>query len=90
VTVAFVDLRGAIGFSSFGVLIYYFIANAAAWRQSADARLYPRVLQVLGGIGCAVLVVTLPVVAVAAGAVVVAAGILYRFVRLRVLRARPS
>jgi basic amino acid/polyamine antiporter, APA family len=90
VTVAFVDLRGAIGFSSFGVLIYYFIANAAAWRQSADARLSPRVLQVLGVIGCAVLVVTLPVVAVAAGAVVVAAGILYRFVRLRVLRARPS
>ena len=90
VTVAFVDLRDAIGFSSFGVLIYYFIANAAAWRQSAEARLYPRVLQVLGAIGCAVLVVTLPIVAVAAGAVVVAAGILYRFVRLRVLRGRPS
>ena len=34
VTVAFVDLRGAIGFSSFGVLIYYFIANAAAFRQA--------------------------------------------------------
>ena len=40
-TVAFVDLRGAIGFSSFGVLIYYFIANAAAFRQAADARLLP-------------------------------------------------
>ncbi len=48
VTVAFVDLRGAIGFSSFGVLIYYFIANAAACRQSGDARRYPRALQVLG------------------------------------------
>ena len=27
---ATVDLRGAIGFSSFGVLAYYAIANAAA------------------------------------------------------------
>jgi APA family basic amino acid/polyamine antiporter len=90
VTVAFVDLRGAIGFSSFGVLIYYFIANAAAFRQTADARLYPRALQVLGAVGCTLLVVTLPVIAVAVGALVVAAGIIYRLVRLRLLRARPS
>lgn len=89
-TVAFVDLRGAIGFSSFGVLIYYFIANAAAWGQSGDARLYPRALQVLGVIGCTVLVVTLPVVAVIVGAIVVAIGILYRFARLRLLRSRGS
>jgi APA family basic amino acid/polyamine antiporter len=90
VTVALVDLRGAIGFSSFGVLIYYFIANASAYRQSAGARLYPRVLQVLGAAGCAVLVVTLPVVAVVVGALVVVAGILYRLVRLRFLRSRAS
>jgi APA family basic amino acid/polyamine antiporter len=89
-TVAFVDLRGAIGFSSFGVLIYYFIANAAAFRQSGDARLYPRALQVLGVIGCTVLVVTLPVVAVIVGAMVVAVGILYRSLRLRLLRSRGS
>lgn len=31
VLAATVDLRGAIGFSSFGVLVYYAIANAAAW-----------------------------------------------------------
>ena len=90
ITVAFVDLRGAIGFSSFGVLIYYFIANAAAYRQSADSRLYPRALQVLGAVGCTLLVVTLPVIAVAVGALVVAAGIVYRLVRLRLLRGRPS
>lgn len=90
VTVAFADLRGAIGFSSFGVLIYYFIANAAAHRQSAGARLYPRGLQVLGAIGCTVLVVTLPVIAIAVGSLVVAAGILYRLARLRLLRRRPS
>src|SRR5690606_25899949 len=32
--VLFADLRNAIGFSSFGVLLYYLIANAAAFRQS--------------------------------------------------------
>ena len=88
-TVALVDLRGAIGFSSFGVLIYYFIANAAAFRQASDAQLYPRALQVLGAIGCAVLVVTLPVLAIVAGVIVVLVGVAYRLIRLRILRARP-
>ncbi|MGA9747030.1 MAG: APC family permease, partial [Nocardioides sp.] len=36
------DLRGAIGFSSFGVLLYYFVANAAALRQPAAERRWPR------------------------------------------------
>jgi APA family basic amino acid/polyamine antiporter len=89
VTVAFVDLRGAIGFSSFGVLIYYFIANAAAWRQGSDARRYPRTFQVLGLIGCTVLVVTLPLVAVLVGTAVVLIGVAYRFARLRIVRSRP-
>ena len=89
ITVAFVDLRGAIGFSSFGVLIYYFIANAAAWRQSTDARRYPRALQVLGLIGCTALVVTLPVVAVLVGTGVVLVGVTYRLLRRRIARS-PS
>jgi APA family basic amino acid/polyamine antiporter len=88
VTVAIVDLRGAIGFSSFGVLIYYFIANAAAWRQGSNARRYPRALHVLGLIGCAVLVVTLPLVAVLVGTAVVLIGVVYRFARLRIMRSR--
>jgi APA family basic amino acid/polyamine antiporter len=89
VAVAFVDLRGAIGFSSFGVLIYYFIANAAAYRQKPEARRYPRALQVLGLIGCTVLVVTLPLVAIAVGTAVVLVGVAYRFGRRRFVRARP-
>jgi APA family basic amino acid/polyamine antiporter len=89
VTVAFVDLRGAIGFSSFGVLIYYFIANAAAWRQSPDARRYPRALQVLGLIGCTALVVTLPLVAVLVGTGVVLVGVMYRLLKRRITRS-PS
>jgi len=31
--IAVADLRGAIGFSSFGVLIYYLVANIAAFTQ---------------------------------------------------------
>ncbi|QMU97585.1 APC family permease [Microbacterium esteraromaticum] len=78
------DLRGAIGFSSFGVLLYYLIANAAAFRQHADVRRYPRALQVIGAIGCLVLVSTLPVVASLIGTGVVLAGVGYRMLRLRV------
>jgi APA family basic amino acid/polyamine antiporter len=81
---ALVDLRGAIGFSSFGVLLYYLVANLAAFTQGAEHRRYPRALQVLGALGCIVLALTLPLVAVIAGAGVVAVGVVYRAVRLRV------
>jgi APA family basic amino acid/polyamine antiporter len=77
------DLRGAIGFSSFGVLLYYFVANASAYRQSTDARLFPRWLQLLGGAGCLVLVASLPWPSVVTGVVVFAVGIAVRVVRLR-------
>ncbi|WP_138731659.1 APC family permease [Modestobacter excelsi] len=78
-----VDLRGAIGFSSFGVLLYYLIANAAAFTQDRGHRRFPRVLQLLGGLGCLVLVVTLPWSTVTGGVVVLAVGVAYRFTRLR-------
>jgi APA family basic amino acid/polyamine antiporter len=77
------DLRGAIGFSSFGVLLYYFVANAAAYAQGATARRFPRWLQLLGCTGCLVLVATLPWAAVVTGLLVFAIGIALRVVRLR-------
>lgn len=77
------DLRDAIGFSSFGVLLYYLIANAAAFRQDGSARRYPRALQVVGALGCLLLVNTLPVLASTVGTVVVLVGVLYRLARLR-------
>ena len=83
VLVLTVDLRGAIGFSSFGVLLYYLVANLAAFTQPADRRRWPRALQVLGACGCLVLVATLPWPAVVAGAAVFAVGVVYRSVRLR-------
>jgi APA family basic amino acid/polyamine antiporter len=76
-----VDLRGAIGFSSFGVLLYYLVANAAAFTQPPGRRRWPRVLQVAGGAGCLALVATLPWTSVLAGAAVCAAGVVYRAAR---------
>src|SRR5581483_10420611 len=60
VLAATVDLRGVIGFSSFGVLIYYAIANASAFTQPRAERRWPRVLNVCGAAGCLLLAVTLP------------------------------
>lgn len=88
VAVATVDLRGAIGFSSFGVLLYYFIANAAAFRQSGSARRFPRILQVLGAVGCGVLALTLPLSAVIGGVAVILVGIGGRLVVLELRQRR--
>ncbi len=68
VLAAVVDLRGAIGFSSFAVLVYYAIANASAMT------LRGKVIPVLGLVGCAVLAFSLPLTSVLAGVVVVLIG----------------
>jgi APA family basic amino acid/polyamine antiporter len=78
-----VDLRAVIGFSSFGVLLYYLIANLSAFTQTGPDRQFPRGLQVLGAIGCLLLVATLPVTSIAAGTIVLLVGIAYRLQRLR-------
>lgn len=65
--VATVDLRGVIGFSSFGVLVYYAIANASAFTQPAAERRWPRWLNAVGVAGCLTLVSTLPGQSVLAG-----------------------
>ncbi|KQU29690.1 APC family permease [Rhodococcus sp. Leaf233] len=78
-----VDLRDAIGFSSFGVLLYYLVANVSAYTQGTEHRRYPRPLQALGALGCLVLIATLPLSSIAIGTVVVLLGVLYRLVRVR-------
>ncbi|MDO5498902.1 MAG: APC family permease [Propionibacteriaceae bacterium] len=75
------DVRVVIGFSSFGVLVYYLIANIAAFTQDAEHRRYPRGLQIVGAIACGVLVVTLPFQAVILGVAVYLVGAAYRLVR---------
>ncbi|WP_216215573.1 APC family permease [Amycolatopsis aidingensis] len=69
------DLRGAIGFSSFGVLVYYAIANASAFTLPAGLRRMPRWLPVFGLGGCLLLAATLPWQSVLAGVLVFAVGL---------------
>ncbi|MFF5855912.1 APC family permease [Streptomyces sp. NPDC012751] len=72
VLAATADVRGAIGFSSFGVLAYYAIANASAWTlgEAPLSRLVPAV----GLLGCATLAFALPTTSVTVGAGVLASG----------------
>lgn len=89
--VSVADLRSAIGFSSFGVLLYYLVANVAALTQERDARLYPRIVAIGGALGCVLLVATLPLPSILAGAAVFAVGAAYRLIRLRIAgRARAA
>jgi APA family basic amino acid/polyamine antiporter len=74
--VALADVRGAIGFSSFGVLLYYAIANASAFTLPRQHRTWPKALTLLGVAGCLVLAFSLPWESVLLGAAVIAAGAL--------------
>ncbi|WP_062640205.1 APC family permease [Streptomyces maremycinicus] len=81
VLAATVDVRGAIGFSSFGVLTYYAVANASAW--TLDPAPVRRALPAVGLLGCVVLAFALPGTSVAVGAGVLAVGVLAYAVRRR-------
>ncbi len=83
-----VDLRGAIGFSSFGVLFYYLVANLSAFTQTGQHRRFPRALQVLGAVGCVVLMASLPLSSVLGGLAVFALGVAYRPWRRRVVHSQ--
>lgn len=71
VVAATVDLRGAIGFSSFGVLVYYAIANVSAWTLSSRPAQFTAAC---GLVGCVVLALSLPAVSAVAGLGVLAVG----------------
>jgi len=69
------DLRGAIGFSSFAVLLYYAIANASAWTLSPHQRRAPKAVSAFGLIGCVVLAASLPARSVIGGLVLFTVGV---------------
>ncbi|MCW2518588.1 MAG: amino acid transporter [Mycobacterium sp.] len=75
VLAALVDLRGAIGFSSFAVLVYYAIANVSA------LTLRGKVIPTAGLIGCVLLAFSLPLASVLTGLAVVALGALAYAIR---------
>ncbi|MEU3181722.1 MULTISPECIES: APC family permease [Streptomyces] len=81
------DLRGAIGFSSFGVLVYYAVANASAWTLTPDEGRPNRLVPAVGLAGCLVLAFALPLSSVVSGAAVLALGAAVHAVR-RALAAR--
>ncbi|MET3986368.1 amino acid permease [Streptomyces sp. PvR034] len=92
VLAATVDLRGAIGFSSFGVLVYYAIANASAWTLGGSEEPGTggrgvdrggRVVAATGLAGCVALACALPPASVVAGAGVLALGALLYGVGVR-------
>ncbi|MGW1887942.1 APC family permease [Streptomyces sp. NPDC001970] len=74
VVAATTDVRGAIGFSSFGVLTYYAIANTSAWTLTPEEGRPARVIPVLGLVGCLILAFALPISSVISGAAVLALG----------------
>lgn len=86
VVAATADVREVIGFSSFAVLVYYAVANASAWTLTNAEGRPVRAIPVLGGAGCVVLAVALPVSSVLAGLLVLGAGALAYAVRRRFAR----
>ncbi|MFD5420652.1 APC family permease [Streptomyces sp. NPDC127069] len=79
VLAATADLRGAIGFSSFGVLVYYAIANASAWTLGSVVK--GRAVAAAGLSGCVLLACALPAASAVSGAAVLALGALAYGVR---------
>ena len=80
------DVRQAIGFSSFAVLIYYLVANTAALRLDRARRRLPAWVPVLGAVGCVIVAGSLPWQSVAGGVVVfLVGGLVYTVTRRAVV-----
>jgi APA family basic amino acid/polyamine antiporter len=75
------DVRSAIGFSSFTILLYYAITNASAWKLKAEDRLWPRWLAVLGLMFCIVLAISLPRQSLILGSAVMLSGMFIYYLR---------
>lgn len=75
-------------FSAFTVLVYYALTNLAALRLPAEHRRVPRVVAVVGLLGCLGLAVWVEPVVWAAGLVLVAIGLVWHAIARR--RAQPN
>ncbi|NUP58315.1 MAG: APC family permease, partial [Pseudarthrobacter sp.] len=84
------DVMTVVGFSSFGVLVYYAVANASAYTLTVHPPYAPRWLNAAGFVGCVLLAFTLPPGPVLAMAAVLAAGMAGRWLVLRLRRHRPG
>ena len=80
-----VDPVFLVGASSGAVLSYYALAHLSGLMQPASERFLPRVVQVLGLVGCGLLVVALPTASVVTALVLIASSVVvwWGFVRPR-------
>lgn len=83
------NVMTVVGFSSFGVLVYYAIANASAFTLAAHPGYAPRWLNAAGFLGCVVLAFTLPPASVLTMSAVLAAGVAGRWLVLRFRQHQP-
>jgi basic amino acid/polyamine antiporter, APA family len=70
----FGTLRDIAAAAAFAILVYYGIANLAALRMPASAKLYPDAVPAAGLVGCVILALSLPIETAALGILVLAAG----------------
>lgn len=80
------NVMTVVGFSSFGVLIYYAVTNAAAYTLEERPYHAPKWLNVAGFLGCLLLAFTLPPASVLGMAMVLAVGVTGRLVVRRMRR----
>jgi APA family basic amino acid/polyamine antiporter len=78
--VVFGTLESIVATASFTILLYYSIANLAAFRMRSEYRLYPIWVPVLGLVSCLALAVTLQPAVIAAGIGLLIAGFFLRWV----------
>jgi APA family basic amino acid/polyamine antiporter len=83
---AFAPFEIAVAVSSFGTLLYYTVTNLSALRLQKEQRMFPRALAVAGLIGCPGLAFALAPEEIAIGLSILAAGVVFRIVRLGVSR----
>ncbi|RCV48487.1 APC family permease [Marinitenerispora sediminis] len=90
VLVLVLDVRAAVGFSAFGVLVYYAVANASALRLGPREGRPPLLVPVVGLAGCVVLALSLPLPLVLGGAAMVGAGVLVWLARRGLARVNTG
>ncbi|MDQ0869262.1 APA family basic amino acid/polyamine antiporter [Arthrobacter sp. V1I9] len=80
------DVMTVVGFSSFGVLVYYAVANASAYTLKPHPGYAPKWLNAVGFVACLLLAFTLPPASVLTMTAVLAIGVAGRLLVLRLRR----
>lgn len=81
-------LAGVVSAAAFTILLYYAIANLAALRMPARAKLYPDLVPWVGLVSCILLALSLSAGTILAGSAILGLGLLGRFVTRRRYRRR--